>query len=100
MLAPVQGWPPAAKCCNHRKNPGILHRDAGSERATIVTFSDSWRMSGAVVLYAFSGHDGFLLNNQGMLIRESKVQLEQMLAVIVEMSRFGSTGGESRSGSR
>jgi hypothetical protein len=47
-------------------------------------------MSGAVVLYAFSGHDGFLLNNQGMLIRESKVQLEQMLAVIVEMSRFGS----------
>ncbi|GAT88043.1 hypothetical protein CVCC1112_2702 [Paenarthrobacter nicotinovorans] len=57
-------------------------------------------MSGAVVLYAFSGHDGFLLNNQGMLIRESKVQLEQMFAVIVEMSRFGSTGGESRSGSR
>lgn len=38
-------------------------------------------MSGGVELDVVSGRGGFLLDNQGMLIRESKAQLEQMLAV-------------------
>ncbi|MCD4851416.1 hypothetical protein LN996_11395 [Arthrobacter sp. AK01] len=48
-------------------------------------------MSGDVVLDTVSSDDGFLLDNQGMLIRESKAQLEQMLAV---------TGADARVGAR
>lgn len=46
-------------------------------------------MSGDVVLDAASGLDGFLLDNRGMLIRESKAQLEQMLAVTGAGERIG-----------